>query len=153
SPPTQSIINMLVTFPQSSGVKLASNCIEVFDQMKMRKQHGLVFYKMNEKSTEIVVEKTFPTDVPFSTFLEELPTDQCRYVLVDFAYTDNSLLKKKNLVFVSWCPSKASTRNKMIHAASRDAIRKALVGIKAEVQGCGLSEVQEDNITEKLLRL
>ncbi|GAM23416.1 hypothetical protein SAMD00019534_065910, partial [Acytostelium subglobosum LB1] len=136
----------------STGVKLANNCMEIFDQMKIRRQYGIVFYKLNDDNTQIVVEKTLPYGSPFTTFLTELPPTECRYVLVDFAYTEESTSKKR-LVFVSWCPGTSSIRSRMIYTASKDALRKALVGIQTEVQGCDISEVQEEQFLEKITRL
>ncbi|GAM25610.1 hypothetical protein SAMD00019534_087850 [Acytostelium subglobosum LB1] len=126
--------------------------MEVFDQMKMKHQYGIVFYKLNDNNTQIVVDKTFGTGTPFNTFLSELPSTECRYALVDFTYTDNTLEKKK-LVFVSWCPSQSSIKSKMIYTASKDALKKACVGIQAEIQGCDISEVQEECFIEKINRL
>ncbi len=41
-------------------------------------------------------------------------------------------------------------KQKMLYASSKDAIRKKLVGIGAEIQGTDLSEVSYEAVLEKV---
>ena len=43
-------------------------------------------------------------------------------------------------------------KQKMLYASSKEALRKALVGIAAEIQGTDLSEVSYEAVLEKVMR-
>lgn len=43
-------------------------------------------------------------------------------------------------------------KQKMLYASSKDALRKALVGIATEIQGTDLSEVSYETVLEKVSR-
>ena len=47
-------------------------------------------------------------------------------------------------------PDTSKVKQKMLYASSKDAIRKKLVGIGAEIQGTDLSEVSYDAVLEKV---
>lgn len=48
------------------------------------------------------------------------------------------------------CPETSSVKTKMLYAASKDALRKKLVGINHEVQATEYGELCESIIIEKL---
>lgn len=52
--------------------------------------------------------------------------------------------------FVFRCPETSSVKTKMLYAASKDALRKKLVGINHEVQATDFGELSECLIIEKL---
>lgn len=49
-------------------------------------------------------------------------------------------------------PDDSKVKQKMLYASSKEAIRKALVGISTEIQGTDLSEVSYDTVLEKVAR-
>ncbi|EGC32538.1 hypothetical protein DICPUDRAFT_57070 [Dictyostelium purpureum] len=137
----------------SSGVKLASDCVEVFNQLKLGRKFGIIVYKISADSTQIEVEeKVSGSEATFDKFLSLLPENNCRYVLFDYAFEEEGANKNK-ITFVQWCPETSKIKEKMLYTSSKDALRKALVGIQMEIQGTDKSEVDHAAFKEKVNRI
>lgn len=107
---------------------------------------------MNDAKTQIVVDKT-STDESYDSFIEELPENDCKYAVYDFEYEiSQGEGKRSKLVFYQWSPDTASIRAKMVYASSKDALRRALNGISADVQGTDFSEVAYESVLERVSR-
>ena len=52
--------------------------------------------------------------------------------------------------FVVRCPDTASVRTKMLYAASKPTVRRKLVGINHEIQATEYSELNKQEVTEKV---
>lgn len=120
--------------------------------MKLGKKYKYVIYKLNDAKTQIVVDKT-STDESYDSFIEELPENDCKYAVYDFEYEiSQGEGKRSKLVFYQWSPDTASIRAKMVYASSKDALRRALNGISADVQGTDFSEVAYESVLERVSR-
>jgi cofilin len=49
-------------------------------------------------------------------------------------------------------PDSSKIKQKMLYASSKDALRKKLVGVAAEVQATDLSEIAYDTVLEKVAK-
>jgi len=126
-------------------------CIETFQQLKLAKSLKFVTYRISDDKKEIIVEHT-SCDANWDSFVEKLPENECRWAVYDFAFQKEGEGQRNKIVFVSWAPDSAPVRAKMIAASSKDALRRALVGIGAEVQATDFSEVDHAAIEEKVSR-
>lgn len=109
----------------------------------------------------------------------ELPEDDCRYAVYDFEYEKSPSEGIRNKIcFIVWyakcsqrgiglplstfppsillsfplfrSPDTARVKQKMLYASSKDAIRKKLVGVAAEIQATDGAEISFETIVEKL---
>ncbi|WFD43228.1 cofilin [Malassezia psittaci] len=144
----------------SSGVQVNQNCLEQFQALKLGKKIRFIIYELSADNTEIVVAKTSDSS-NYDDFVAELPAGECRYAIYDFEYQKGDEGKRNKIVFVTWyvaqkltirSPDESKVKQKMLYASSKDALRKALVGIAAEIQGTDLSEVSYDAVLEKVTR-
>ncbi|WFD34123.1 cofilin [Malassezia cuniculi] len=135
----------------SSGVKVNQECLEQFQALKLRKNVKFIIYTLSSDNTEIIVGKTSDS-TNFDDFVTELPPTECRYAVYDFEYQKGDEGTRNKIVFVSWSPDDAKIKQKMLYASSKEAIRKALVGISTEIQGTDLSEVTYETILDKVSR-
>lgn len=120
--------------------------------MKLGQKYKFILYGLNDAKTEIVVKDT-STDASYDAFLEKLPENDCLYAVYDFEYQiSESEGKRSKIVFITWSPDTAPIRSKMVYASSKDALRRALNGIYADVQGTDFSEVSYDDILEKVTK-
>ncbi|GJJ70144.1 cofilin [Entomortierella parvispora] len=133
-----------------SGVSLQKGCVESFTELKLKKAHKFIIYKLSDDLKEIVVDKAVSAGT-YDEFLAELPVDQCRYAVYDFDYTLPDGERNK-IVFYTWSPDDAKTRTKMVYSSSKDALRKALQGVAIEIQGTDLDEVAHDTVLERIRR-
>jgi len=132
----------------ASGVGVAQECITKFQELKLKKQLKFIIYGLNDTKTEIKVYKTSSSS-DYEEFLENLPENECRWAVYDFEY-DSGEGKRNRLLFYSWSPDIAKIKEKMVYAASKDALRKALEGIASEIQGTDASEVDFDTVRAKV---
>ncbi|KAG2135378.1 actin depolymerizing factor [Suillus bovinus] len=135
----------------SSGVAVASECFQEFQQLKMSKSLKYILFKLNDSRTEIVVDKTSGNS-DYEEFLDNLPADGCKWAVYDFQYKLEDGSQRNKLCFFSWSPDNAPIRAKMVHASSKDALRKPLDGIGVEIQGTDLTEVAYETVLDRVKR-
>ena len=86
----------------------------------------------------------------YDEFIAALPKTDCRYAIFDFEYEKPGEGQRNKICFYAWSPDTAKIKQKMVYAASKDALRKKLLGVAAEIQGTDLSEVAYDTVMEKV---
>ncbi|KAG9047528.1 cofilin [Tulasnella sp. UAMH 9824] len=133
----------------SSGVSVDQECLAVYNDLKLKKKYKYVTYKLNPGFTQIVVDKT-SEDKDYETFLRDLPTDEPRWAVYDFEFTKEGAGQRNKLLFYSWSPDGARIKQKMVYSSSKDALRKALVGIAFEIQGTDGDDVEHNNVLERV---
>lgn len=120
--------------------------------MKLGKKYKFIIFSLNDKKTEIVVDKT-STDQDYEKFVEALPENDCRYAIYDYEYEiGNGEGKRSKIIFYIWSPDTAPVRSKMVYASSKDALRRALNGVASEIQGTDFSEVAYETVLDKIIR-
>jgi cofilin len=140
----------------SSGVAVDAQCLEAFNDLKLHRRHRFIIYGLSDDGQSIVVKKTAaPTDdglkAAYESFARQnLPADDCRYVVYDFEYQKEPGLKRNKIVFLVWSPSASRVKAKMMYASSKDALRKRLDGIAVEVQATDADEASYDSVLDKV---
>ncbi|KAK0490726.1 actin depolymerizing factor [Armillaria novae-zelandiae] len=119
----------------SSGVGVNPVCHEKYQELKLGK-------KIKDKK-EIVTT----TD-----FLGDLPEAECRWAIYDFEYEKEDGGKRNKICFYSWSPDDAKIKDKMLFASSKDALRRAAVGVAVEIQGTDFSEIAYESVLDKASR-
>ncbi|CDS11885.1 hypothetical protein LRAMOSA04081 [Lichtheimia ramosa] len=135
----------------SSGVAVNDQCLELYQEFKLRKSYKYIIFKLSDDLKEIVVEKAAETGT-YDEFLACLPADEPRYAVYDFDYEKPGEGQRFKITFYSWIPDTAKVRQKMLYASSKDALRKKLVGLAIEIQGTDFSEVDHEAVLEKASR-
>ncbi|KAF9092319.1 cofilin [Mortierella sp. AD031] len=135
----------------TSGVKVEQICIDTFMDLKLKKALKYIIYKVADDNQSITVVKE-SADEDYDNFLGDLPSDDCRWAVYDFAYKTADGGDRNKIVFFSWSPDNAKIKPKMLYASSKEALRKALNGIAVEIQGTDLDEVAHETVLEKIRR-
>ncbi|KAF9925488.1 cofilin [Linnemannia zychae] len=135
----------------SSGIEVGNLCVSTFMELKKDKIHKYIIYKVSDDLRSIEVVKS-SADADYGTFLKELPADDCRWAVYDFAYKTSDGGDRNKIVFFSWSPENANIRRKMLYSSSKEALRKSLSGIGAEVQGTDYDEVDFDTVLDRIRR-
>ncbi|PFH51257.1 hypothetical protein AMATHDRAFT_75099 [Amanita thiersii Skay4041] len=136
---------------QASGVAVNSDCLDKYQQLKLKKTFKYVIFNLNKANTEIIVEKTSES-IDYEDFVSDLPETECRWAVYDFEFEKEGAGKRNKLVFVSWSPDTAKIKQKMLFASSKDALRRSLVGIAVEIQGTDSSEIAYESVLDKANR-
>jgi len=136
----------------ASGVTVQDAVVTEFNNIKIGHKYAYIQLKITDDLKEIEVEKTAVTGSgKFEDFVSQLPQNDCRYAIYDFCFDTGKAGQREQLIFIVWCPDSAKVRMKMLYAASKDALKKKLVGINHEIQATETSELNEKDVTEKIL--
>jgi len=123
-----------------------------YQDLKLGHSLRYALFKISDNAQEIVVDSTAPPTASYSDFVKALPPNDARYAVYDFEYQFEGGQRNK-ILFVVWAPDSAKIKQKMLYAASKDALRKKLVGIGVEVQATDLAEIDHEAVLEKVLRV
>lgn len=133
-----------------SGVGLAQNCVPTFEELKLGKRLKYVIYKVSDDKKSIEVEKQ-SSDADYSSFVDTLPSNECRFAVYDFEYELSAAEgKRRKICFIAWSPDDAPVRGKMIYASSKEALRRALTGVAAEIQATDEGEIAYESVLERV---
>jgi cofilin len=108
--PSQYIPIIAFTY-QSSGVSVDPDCVERFQELKLRKKYKYITFHLNESKTEIVVAKTSESS-DYDDFLADLPEAECRWAVYDFQFQNEEGGLRNKIVFFHWYVG-SSTKKKM----------------------------------------
>jgi len=141
----------------ASGVAVAQECKNQFDEIKKGKKHRYVIFYIEEEKM-IKVESVGDRDASYDSFFQDLikaGEGECRYGLYDFEYEHQcqgttEVSKKQKLFLMSWCPDTARIKKKMLYSSSFDALKKALVGVHKYIQATDAAEASKESVEEKL---
>lgn len=137
----------------ASGAKVDNECKLAFQDVKLGRKYRYVIFGFNDKDlTTISVLKKAET-ATYDEFTDELKlaeqTGECRYAVFDAEYQTPSGQARNKILFFMWSPEDAKTKQKMLYAASKDALKKALgEGVAKEVQANDHGDLQWSNILE-----
>ncbi|ESK95225.1 actin depolymerizing factor [Moniliophthora roreri MCA 2997] len=135
----------------ASGVQVNPACLQEYQTLKLGKKIKYIIFNLNDAKTEIIVEKKSESS-NYDDFLADLPEGDCRWAVYDFEFDKEGAGKRNKLCFFSWSPDDAKVKQKMLFASSKDALRRALVGIAVEIQGTDSSEVAYESVLDKANR-
>eukprot|EP00420_Gonyaulax_spinifera_P037142 CAMPEP_0197870274 /NCGR_PEP_ID=MMETSP1439-20131203/1022_1 /TAXON_ID=66791 /ORGANISM="Gonyaulax spinifera, Strain CCMP409" /LENGTH=136 /DNA_ID=CAMNT_0043489165 /DNA_START=89 /DNA_END=499 /DNA_ORIENTATION=+ len=135
----------------SSGVSVSDECVEKYNQIKMKKDLKFIIFKIENKK-EIIVEKTGEKTASWDDLVTSLPENEPRYGLVDVEYESADGRPQAKLAFLHWSPDdKTDVKSRMLYASSKEAIKKKLAGVMKELQANEPSDLNEDDCKKKML--
>ena len=130
----------------SSGVAVNDECVSIYNEMKLKKNYKYVTFFIEDKK-EIKISDKGEASKTSEDFKKSLPEDQPRYGFVDIEYTTDR--KQSKLTFVMWSPDdKCSVKDKMLHAPSKDALKKKCTGIMKELQANEMGDLGDKEVNE-----
>lgn len=132
-----------------SGVSVSDDVVAEYQNIKLGKKYSYIQMKISDDKKLIVMEKAVES-ATYDDFVKQLPEKDCRYAVFDFNYELGESGHRNELIFIVWCPDTSAVHMKMLYAASKDAVKKKLVGISHEIQATELSELSKHEVTEKV---
>ncbi|XP_073133603.1 actin-depolymerizing factor 3 [Henckelia pumila] len=128
----------------ASGMAVHDDCKLKFMELKTKRTHRFIVYKIEEKQKQVMVENLGEPGQTYDDFITFLPADECRYAVFDFEFLTKENVPKSRIFFIAWSPDTAKVRNKMIYASSKDRFKRELDGIQIELQATDPSEMDLD---------
>mmetsp|Transcript_37520 Transcript_37520/g.67878 ORF Transcript_37520/g.67878 Transcript_37520/m.67878 type:complete len:140 (-) Transcript_37520:79-498(-) len=135
-----------------TGVTVADECTEKFNEMKLKKTNKFITFKIENKKT-VVIDVMGESGKTMQDFRDALPDSEARYALIDVDYTSEDGRPQTKLTFVFWCnDDTVPVREKMLYAGTKDAIKKKFPGIMKELQANSPDELEDEAIFELMLK-
>ncbi|XP_034695382.1 actin-depolymerizing factor-like [Vitis riparia] len=133
----------------SSGMGVADHSKNTFLELKRKKVHRYVIFKIDEKKKEVLVEKTGGPAESFDEFAAALPENDCRYAVYDFDFVTSENCQKSKIFFIAWSPDSSRIRAKMLYATSKERFRRELDGVHYEIQATDPTEMDLEVLRER----
>ncbi|KAG1354120.1 actin-depolymerizing factor 5-like [Cocos nucifera] len=143
------LATMAMAFKMATeGMRVTEECWRSFMEMKWKRVHRYVVYKIDERSRSVMVDKVGGPGEGYEELAASLPNDDCRYAVFDFDFVVDKCQKSK-IFFITWSPTASRIRAKMLYATSKQWLRRALEGVCYEVQATDPTEMGFDVIRKR----
>ncbi|KAL2116828.1 hypothetical protein VTJ04DRAFT_8996 [Mycothermus thermophilus] len=143
-----------------SGATVNQECVTAYNDLKLNKRYKYVIFKLSDDNKEIVVESTSEDGPEYENFREKLLNAQSktktgalskgpRYAVYDVQYDLASGEGTRNkITFIAWSPDDAGILAKMVYASSKEALKRALPGLAAEVQANDADDIEWEQLVK-----
>uniref|UniRef100_A0A5B7BG21 Putative actin-depolymerizing factor 10 n=1 Tax=Davidia involucrata TaxID=16924 RepID=A0A5B7BG21_DAVIN len=135
----------------ASGMAVNDECKLKFLELKAKRNHRFIVFKIEEKIQQVMVEKAGAKEETYEDFTNSLPANECRYAVFDFDFITDENIQKSKIFFIAWSPDTSRVRSKMLYASSKDRFKRELDGIQVELQATDPSEMSFDIIKGRAL--
>ncbi|KAK9273536.1 hypothetical protein L1049_018346 [Liquidambar formosana] len=135
----------------SSGMAVSDECKLKFLELKAKRNHRFIVFKIEEKIQQVIVEKVGSPEETYEDFAACMPANECRYAVFDFDFITDENCQKSKIFFIAWSPDTSRVRSKMLYASSKDRFKRELDGIQVELQATDPSEMSLDIIKGRAL--
>ncbi|RZC20956.1 Actin-depolymerizing factor 6 [Glycine soja] len=156
----------------TSGMGVADHSKNTFMELKQKKVHRYVIFKVDEKKREVVVEKTGGPAESYDDFAASLPENDCRYAVFDYDFVTSENCQKSKIFFIAclssslvlvknklglnffypsllMSPSTSRIRAKMLYATTKDRFRRELDGVHYEIQATDPTEMDLEVLRDR----
>ncbi|GAY45974.1 hypothetical protein CUMW_093450 [Citrus unshiu] len=86
----------------TTGMWVADECKNSFMEMKWKKVHRYIVFKIDEKSKLVTVDKVGGAGEGYEDLAASLPDDDCRYAVFDFDFVTVDNCRKSKIFFIAW---------------------------------------------------
>ncbi|XP_006359679.1 actin-depolymerizing factor 5 [Solanum tuberosum] len=133
----------------TTGMWVTDECKNSYMDMKWKKNHRYIVYKIDEKSRLVTVDKVGGPAENYEDLAAALPKDDCRYAVFDFDFVTVDNCRKSKIFFIAWSPAESRIRAKILYATSKAGLRRVLDGISYELQATDPTEMGMDVIKDR----
>lgn len=84
------------------------DCKLRFLELKAKRTHRFIVFKIEEKQKQVVVEKVGEPAQGYEDFTACLPDNECRYAVYDFDFVTAENCQKSRIFFIAWYYSQCS---------------------------------------------
>eukprot|EP01130_Rhizamoeba_saxonica_P007639 TRINITY_DN3090_c0_g2_i3.p1 TRINITY_DN3090_c0_g2~~TRINITY_DN3090_c0_g2_i3.p1 ORF type:complete len:151 (+),score=27.37 TRINITY_DN3090_c0_g2_i3:29-454(+) len=134
-----------------TGINVSDECINQYHQMKLKKKYGYIIFKMDDQMNNIVIESTGEREYDYQYFLEQLPSNDCRYAIINMNFSLGEDGERSKNVLIHWNPSASSVKSRMIYASSKGSLKQNLEGIQIQIQGGSVDSIGYDQVLEECI--
>ncbi|KAI0513901.1 hypothetical protein KFK09_009933 [Dendrobium nobile] len=133
----------------TEGMNVREECRKSFLEMKWKRVHRYIVFKIDESTKAIMVDKLGGAAECYADLAASLPADDCRYAVFDFDFVTVDNCQKSRMFFITWSPAASRIRAKILYATSKQGLRRLLDGVHYEVQATDPTEMGFDVIKQR----
>ena len=138
----------------NAGIKPTDETLAKFNDFKMKKKIAALVFKIEKVNgaEKVVLDKEFPKDgFKQEDLIDSLPTDEGRFVYLDFDYENDDGIKVYKIISILYCPITARATKKMMYSTTYGSLNSDIGGgIQAEMQCDGPSELTREHILKRV---
>jgi len=124
-----------------------------FQDYKLRQNFGFLVFKLSNDLKQVVVDHKGEPDSTLDDLIHSFPANEPRYAIIHVKYDlGQTEGKRSKLLFIMWCPSSATVKQKMMYAATTAGFRRALPGVQVFMQAANVDDLEFSEIMSKCER-
>ena len=137
----------------NAGITPSDEALAKYNEFKMGKKIAALVFKIDKVDgvEKVVLDKEFPKEgFKQDDLVSYLPTDEGRFVLLDFAYQNDDDITVYKIISILYCPTTAKAKKKMMYSTTYGTLNSTLGAIAAEMQCDGPSEISTEHILKRM---
>ena len=138
----------------NAGINPSEEALAKYNEFKMKKKLAAIMFKIEkvDGTEQVVCEKEFPKDgFKQDDLIEALPTDEGRFIYIDFDYENDDGIKVYKIIAILYCPTTAKAAKKMMYSTTYGSLNSQLGGgISTEMQCDSPAELSREHILKKV---
>ena len=138
----------------NAGINPTEETLAKFNEFKMKKKLAAIVFKIDkiDGQEHVVLDKEFLKDgFKQDDLIEALPTDEGRFIYLDFVYENDDGIKVYKIISILYCPTTAKAAKKMMYSTTYGSLNSQLGGgISTEMQCDGPSELSREHILKRV---
>uniref|UniRef100_A0A804PS63 ADF-H domain-containing protein n=1 Tax=Zea mays TaxID=4577 RepID=A0A804PS63_MAIZE len=87
----------------ASGMAVDDDCKRRFLELKAKRTHRFIIYRIDEKKKMVVVEQVGKPVLGYDDFAASLPANECRYAIFDYDFVTEENCQKSKIFFIACC--------------------------------------------------
>ena len=97
---------------------VSDECKNSFMEMKWKKVHRYIVFKIDEGSRLVTVDKVGGSAESYDDLTASLPNDDCRYAVFDFDFVTVDNCRKSKIFFIAWYVARLFSVFRRLHPSS-----------------------------------
>ncbi|RYR43277.1 hypothetical protein Ahy_A08g039702 [Arachis hypogaea] len=89
----------------ASGMAIHDDCKLRFLELKTKRTHRFIVFKIEENQKQVIVEKLGEPAQGYEDFVACLPPSECCYAIYDFKFLTEGNVPKSRIFFIAWNPT------------------------------------------------
>ena len=138
----------------NAGINPTEEALSKFNEFKMKKKLAAIIFKIDkvDNKEQVVCDKEFPKDgFKQDDLIESLPSDEGRFVFLDFDYENDDGIRVYKIISILYCPITAKAAKKMMYSTTYGSLNSQLGGgIASELQCDSPAELSRDHILKHI---
>ena len=138
----------------NAGINPNEEALAKFNEFKMKKKLKAIVFKIEKVNgqEQVVCDKEFPKDgFKHDDLIEGLPTDEGRFIYIDFDYENDDGIRVYKIIAILYCPTTAKAAKKMMYSTTYGSLNSQLGGgISTEMQCDSPAELTREHILKRV---